>query len=123
MDRLSRNRVFLVVAALSALGFGNASAQAVSADAQVQADASVQPAVDAQAAANAQASVDGRNDPNRSSSVGCVKETGTNIRPRDPKTGKALCIGPGRSYTREQIDRTGQTDLADALRRLDPSIR
>lgn len=118
MDRLSRNRIFLVVAAVSALGFGHASAQAVSADAQVQADATVQPVVDAQAAANAQA----RNDANRSS-VGCVKETGTNIRPRDPKTGKALCIGPGRSYTREQIDRTGQTDLADALRRLDPSIR
>mgnify|MGYP003579749262 FL=1 len=122
MDRLSRNRIFLVVAAVSALGFGHASAQAVSADAQVQADTSLQPVVDAQAAANAQASVDGREDP-KSSSVGCVKETGTHLRPRDPKTGKALCIGPGRSYTREQIDRTGQTDLADALRRLDPSIR
>jgi hypothetical protein len=122
MDRLSRNRIFLVAAAVSALGFGHASAQALSADAQVQADTSALTAADAQVTTNAQASVDARMDANRSS-VGCVKETGTNIRPRDPKTGKALCIGPGRSYTREQIDRTGQTDLADALRRLDPSIR
>ncbi len=122
MDRMSHHRIFLV-AGLLVLGLGSASAQAVSVDAQSQADTVVAPAnVDAQVAANAQASVDGRNDANRSS-VGCVKETGTNIRPRDPKTGKALCIGPGRSYSREQIDRTGQTDLADALRRLDPSVR
>ena len=123
MDRMSHHRIFLVTG-LFVLGLGSASAQAVSVDAQAQADTVVAPPanVDAQVAANAQASVDGRKDANRSS-VGCVKETGTNIRPRDPKTGKALCIGPGRSYSREQIDRTGQTDLADALRRLDPSVR
>ncbi|WP_396616943.1 hypothetical protein ACHZ97_05545 [Lysobacter soli] len=122
----SRNRNRNLATALAAVVFGmsfGAFAQTATTDAQAQvqvastqADAAV--AADAQVAANTDA-VNGK----RTSNVGCVKETGTNIRPRDPKTGKALCIGPGRSYSREQIDRTGQTDLADALRRLDPSVR
>lgn len=34
------------------------------------------------------------------------------------------CIAAnGRVYSREDLERTGQTDIADALRRLDPSIR
>jgi hypothetical protein len=28
----------------------------------------------------------------------------------------------GRSYDREDLDRTGQTNIADALRMLDPSV-
>ncbi|MBU8975257.1 MULTISPECIES: hypothetical protein [unclassified Lysobacter] len=120
MDRMSHHRAALLAAGLFVLGLGSASAQAVSADAQAQANAP-QAAVDAQAASDAQVSPDGRNDTKRPT-AGCLKETGSNIRTRDPKTGKPVCIGPGRSYTREQIDRTGQTDLADALRRLDPSI-
>jgi hypothetical protein len=28
----------------------------------------------------------------------------------------------GRAYTRDDLDRTGETDLADALRKLDPTI-
>jgi len=124
MDSRNRNRSPVMATAFAAvLGmctFG-ASAQAVSTDAQVQAQ--VAPAqADATVAADAQVASDVAAKPH-ASNVGCVKETGTNIRPRDPKTGKALCVGPGRTYTREQIDRTGQTDLADALRRLDPSVR
>ena len=122
----SRNRNRNLATALAAVVFGmsfGAFAQTATTDAQAQvqvastqADAAV--AADAQVAANTDAA-----NAKRTSNVGCVKDTGTNIRPRDPKTGKALCIGPGRSYSREQIDRTGQTDLADALRRLDPSVR
>jgi hypothetical protein len=33
------------------------------------------------------------------------------------------CAEFGRAYDRDDIDRTGAVDLADALRRLDPSIR
>jgi len=124
MAHSNRNRIPMTASAFAALvlctAFG-ASAQTASVDAQAQAQ--VAPAqADAAVAADAQLAnqpVDAK----RTSNVGCVKDTGTNIRPRDPKTGKALCIGPGRSYSREQIDRTGQTDLADALRRLDPSVR
>lgn len=124
MDSRNRNRSLATAFAVVVFGMSfGAFAQTATTDAQAQvqvaspqADAAV--AADAQVAANTDAA-----NARRTSNVGCVKDTGTNIRPRDPKTGKALCIGPGRSYSREQIDRTGQTDLADALRRLDPSVR
>lgn len=125
MDSSNRNRSPAMATAFAAVVLGlcafGAAAQTVSADAQTQVQAA--PAQgDAALSADAQAPADAAAG-KRTSNVGCVKETGTNIRPRDPKTGKALCVGPGRSYSREQIDRTGQTDLADALRRLDPSVR
>jgi membrane protease subunit (stomatin/prohibitin family) len=125
MNSSNRNRSPAMAPAFAAVLLGlfasASSAQTVSTDAQAQVQAA--PAqVDAAASADAQASTDAASQ-KRTSNVGCVKDTGTNIRPRDPKTGKPLCIGPGRSYSREQIDRTGQTDLADALRRLDPSVR
>ena len=124
MDSRNRNRSLATALAVVVFGMSfGAFAQTATTDAQAQvqvastqADAAV--AADAQVAANTDAA-----NAKRTSNVGCIKDTGTNIRPRDPKTGKALCIGPGRSYSREQIDRTGQTDLADALRRLDPSVR
>lgn len=53
----------------------------------------------------------------------CLTQTGTRIRTRDAKSGKVNCQGPGRSYSRDDLDRTGQVDLADALRRIDPSVR
>ncbi len=53
----------------------------------------------------------------------CLRYTGSRIRTADRKTGKAACGGPGRAYGRDDIDRTGRVDLADALRHLDPSIR
>jgi len=120
MDSPNRNRNMATAFAAVVLGMGafGASAQSVPADAQTP----VQTApADAAAQSDALATQDAAAN-RRASNVGCVKDTGTNIRPRDPKTGKALCIGPGRSYSREQIDRTGQADIADALRRLDPSI-
>ena len=122
MNSSNRNRSPAIAALAVVLGmcaFGATAQTAVDAQAQTQA-APAQ--VDAAVSADAQAASDPATK-ERKSNVGCVKNTGTNIRPRDPKTGKALCIGPGRSYSREQIDRTGQTDLADALRRLDPSVR
>lgn len=51
----------------------------------------------------------------------CLRETGTRIQRRDRKD---RCVNAnGRSYTREDLDRTGDVNLADALRRLDPAIR
>lgn len=54
----------------------------------------------------------------------CVRETGTRIRTRVQSPG-AHCqaVGPGRAYTRDDLDRTGEINIADALRRLDPAIR
>jgi hypothetical protein len=47
----------------------------------------------------------------------CLKETGTRL---PPPPGQ--CAGFGRSYSSEEIDRTGRTDAGAALQMLDPSI-
>lgn len=56
----------------------------------------------------------------------CLKETGSHIPVASRVSGNRehrRCTGAnGRVYTREEIERTGEVDLAEALRRLDPSI-
>lgn len=58
----------------------------------------------------------------------CVKHTGTRLMVEDDRADKTrtfrdACVDAGgRVYTREQIESTGEVDLADALRKLDPSI-
>ena len=61
----------------------------------------------------------------RSSDRFCIQQTGSRIianRNARSKDERAEASG-GRVYTREDIERTGSTDLQDALRRLDPAIR
>jgi hypothetical protein len=60
----------------------------------------------------------------------CLQDTGSRItasaNAKARKAGKKereCANSPGRSYSKEDIDRTGQTDIASALRQLDPSIR
>ncbi len=56
----------------------------------------------------------------------CLRETGSHLHAITNEHSKRAveCVGaPGRAYTREDIERTGATTTADALRRLDPSIR
>jgi hypothetical protein len=59
----------------------------------------------------------------------CLRGTGSRItaaqNARAEKEGKPQRCAPafGRVYTQEDILRTGQTDIYDALRMLDPSIR
>lgn len=49
----------------------------------------------------------------------CIRESGTRIVRRD----KDGCNGmAGRSYSQEDLRRTGDTNIADALQRLDPAI-
>lgn len=52
----------------------------------------------------------------------CLRHTGSRIAPRADKQGRKCLPVAGRSYTRDDIDRTGEIDLADALRKLDTSI-
>ncbi|GAB3088878.1 hypothetical protein [Lysobacter terrae] len=58
----------------------------------------------------------------------CLRYTGTRITHRsdersDGKKQRMCSNGQiGRAYTREDLDRTGRIDIADALRTLDPSI-
>lgn len=57
----------------------------------------------------------------------CIQQTGSRIianRNATSRSGRADCVASGgRVYTREDIERSGSTDLGDALRRLDPSLR
>lgn len=60
-------------------------------------------------------------DKKRLSDANCLRETGSRITQRN---GKPRCTGqPGRAYTKDDIDRTGHTNLGDALRALDPAVR
>lgn len=53
----------------------------------------------------------------------CLRSTGSRIVAKQNEKGARRCVAAnGRVYTREDLDRTGQLDMADALRRLDPSI-
>ncbi|MFC0677327.1 hypothetical protein ACFFGH_05605 [Lysobacter korlensis] len=61
----------------------------------------------------------------------CLRTTGSRI-PARARTSRGVEAGKpvhhaclpltGRVYTREDLQRTGQTDIADALRMLDPAI-
>ena len=52
--------------------------------------------------------------------TGCITTTGSRIKSRN----KNGCNGePGRSYDKEDLDRTGAISVGEALERLDPSIR
>ena len=59
----------------------------------------------------------------------CLRATGTRIVVRDSATGEPLdfnkrcLVSGGRVYSRADIERTGEVDIADALRKLDPAIR
>lgn len=60
----------------------------------------------------------------------CLRQTGSRIVASENQRARALndpsmrrCApARGRSYTEDDLDRTGQTNVADALRMLDPSI-
>lgn len=53
----------------------------------------------------------------------CLRETGSRIVAHRNAKGQKRCNGlPGRAYTREDLDRTGQVNIADALRMLDPAV-
>lgn len=112
-----RSRTMIAVCLAGLLGGGAAVAQTV------QEDAPQAPAVDqAQQAQEAVAQADTANK-NRLADRNCLRDTGSRIRARDPATGKRSCVaGPGTAYNKDDLDRTGQVDLARALRQLDPSI-
>ena len=61
----------------------------------------------------------------KSAETFCMHETGSHLRAitKSHNESAVECASaPGRSYSREDIERTGAITTADALRRLDPSI-
>ena len=51
----------------------------------------------------------------------CLQYTGSRLIRADSK-GRKCANATGRSYSKEDIDRTGAIDLRDALRKLDPAV-
>jgi hypothetical protein len=51
--------------------------------------------------------------------AGCVGQSATRIQLKD---GSTECAGFGSTYTKDDLDRTGQYDVGRALQMLDPSI-
>ncbi len=102
------SRFILVPMLLVGLGFGAA----------VQAQAITQlPPADHPASSNA---TESRPAPGpKPGDRNCIRDTGSRI---PAKPGECLPVA-GRSYSQEDIQRTGQTTLGPALRDLDPSIR
>jgi hypothetical protein len=54
----------------------------------------------------------------------CLRHTGTRIAMRTDRRKPRACTNAafGRGYSREDLDRTGEIDIAAALRKLDPAI-
>lgn len=52
----------------------------------------------------------------------CLKQTGSHLAPVADRKGRTCVNASGRAYDRKAIDRTGATDLKDALRKLDPAV-
>jgi len=52
----------------------------------------------------------------------CLKETGSRLAPTTDRKGRKCINASGHAYDKDEIDRTGATDLKDALRRLDPTV-
>ena len=71
------------------------------------------------ACATAPVSPDKTTTANAKPPAGCVGQTATRIPVKDDSTS---CAGFGSTYTKEDLDRTGQYDLDRALPMLDPAI-
>jgi len=114
---MNRLRVFpLVLASLLAAFASAASAQMAAPSVGTDAIILARPAAaTAHARSDAKATEIDRN---------CLQQTGSRIVARNSsgKGGKRCVAANGRVYSRDDIDRTGEIDIADALRKLDPSI-
>lgn len=51
----------------------------------------------------------------------CMRYTGSRIPARSAK-GKGCVMANGRVYSRSDLERTGEVDMAEALRKLDPAV-
>jgi hypothetical protein len=102
------------------LGFACA-AQAQSSGSVTVKDEADQPLAQMQAADAADQNADRLSDRNCLRSTGSLTTTRYNAR---VEREKQKCISAnGRSYTQEELRETGTTDIGEALRRLDPSVR
>lgn len=101
----------------TALALAGATAFAAPGFAQSAGTAHSQTATTAQAASNAQPAQQERSVPPLDSRQ-CIRDTGSHIPPRK---GQCLPVA-GSSYSQQDIQRTGATNIGQALQMLDPSV-
>jgi hypothetical protein len=53
----------------------------------------------------------------------CTQAPGSHIRLAKPEDCAKVAHGAYRSYSKEDLERTGETDMSEALRKLDPAFR
>lgn len=53
----------------------------------------------------------------------CKQVTGSRIKPRDASRCDKSSSQPWRSYSADELQQTGEIDMAEALRKLDPAFR
>lgn len=101
----------MLATALSAFAFV-AAAQTPNTQAQVE------PAAQADARADANADAQAQPAKKKLSDARCLRQTGSRIQSKS----KQDCAAYGRSYSRDDLNGTGEVDVASALRKLDPAV-
>lgn len=106
----------MLATALSAFAFV-AAAQTPNPHVQVETAAQAD-AGQADARADANANAQAQPAKKKLSDAQCLRQTGSRIQSKS----KQDCAAYGRSYSRDDLNGTGEVDVASALRRLDPAV-
>lgn len=105
----------MLATALSAFAF---VAAAQTPNTQAQVEPAAQPAAQADARADANADAQVQPAKKKLSDARCLRQTGSRIQSKS----KQDCAAYGRSYSRDDLNGTGEVDVASALRKLDPAV-
>lgn len=107
----------MLATALSAFAF---VAAAQTPNTQARVETAAQPAVQADVRVDANANADTQAQPAKKklSDAHCLRQTGSRIQSK----AKQDCAAHGRSYSRDDLNGTGEVDVASALRKLDPAV-
>lgn len=108
-------RLILATALVSAFGLGGVAVAQTSTDASANTTA----ATGSQIAASKTDVAVGTKQVPAPGSRNCIRDTGTHIKRRD----QACLPLNGNSYTREDLERTGDPNIGRALQQLDPSVQ
>lgn len=105
----------MLATALSAFAF---VAAAQTPNPQAPVEPAAQPTAQADARADASADAQAQPAKKKLSDARCLRQTGSRIQSRS----KQNCAAYGRSYSRDDLNGTGEVDVASALRKLDPAV-
>jgi hypothetical protein len=105
----------MLATALSAFAF---VAAAQTPNPQAPVETAAQPVAQADARADASADAQAQPAKKKLSDARCLRQTGSRIQSKS----KQDCAAYGRSYSRDDLNGTGEVDVASALRKLDPAV-